>query len=191
MQRADTWIEGPPRRISARQLLPTLSPETCSACRSLSKETLAQQRLPLEKVSDQTRANLVQSWGQLVATKAQVLSAQAQVTASEIALNGVREEAKAGQRTLSSFETGPSFLEHKMDLEKQTTILPPAEPSTSSNSIDKPKQVSLFDAVRRRPFATSLADSGGANPARRSASNHSRNVTIFERFDVTFGQTIQ
>jgi len=29
------------------------------------------------------------------------------------------------------------------------TILPPAEPSTSSNSIDKPKQVSLFDAVRK------------------------------------------
>jgi outer membrane protein len=64
-----------------------------------SKETLAQQRLNLEQVRDQTRANLVQSWGQLVATKAQVLSAQAQVTASEIALNGVREEAKAGQRT--------------------------------------------------------------------------------------------
>jgi outer membrane protein len=35
----------------------------------------------------------------LVAGKAQVASAQAQVTASEIALNGVREEAKAGQRT--------------------------------------------------------------------------------------------
>ncbi len=33
------------------------------------------------------------------AGKAQVQSAQAQVTASEIALNGVREEAKAGQRT--------------------------------------------------------------------------------------------
>jgi outer membrane protein len=35
----------------------------------------------------------------LVAGKAQVASAQSQVTASEIALNGVREEAKAGQRT--------------------------------------------------------------------------------------------
>ena len=33
------------------------------------------------------------------AGKAQVASAQAQVQASEIALNGVREEAKAGQRT--------------------------------------------------------------------------------------------
>jgi outer membrane protein len=64
-----------------------------------SKETLAQQRLNLEQTRDQTRANTVTAWGQLVAGKAQVASAQAQVTASEIALNGVREEAKAGQRT--------------------------------------------------------------------------------------------
>ena len=64
-----------------------------------SKETLAQQRLNLEQVRDQTRANVVTAWGQLVAGKAQVQSAQSQVTASEIALNGVREEAKAGQRT--------------------------------------------------------------------------------------------
>ena len=64
-----------------------------------SKETLAQQRLNLEQVRDQTRANVVTAWGQLVAGKAQVRSAQSQVSASEIALNGVREEAKAGQRT--------------------------------------------------------------------------------------------
>jgi outer membrane protein len=64
-----------------------------------SKESLAQQRLVLEQVRDQTRANVVTAWGQLVAGKAQVASAQAQVSASEIALNGVREEAKAGQRT--------------------------------------------------------------------------------------------
>ncbi len=64
-----------------------------------SKESLAQQRLNLEQVRDQTRATVAQAWGQLVAGKAQVSSAQAQVTASEIALNGVREEARVGQRT--------------------------------------------------------------------------------------------
>jgi outer membrane protein len=64
-----------------------------------SKESLAQQRLVLEQTRDQIRANTVTAWGQLVAGKAQVSSAQSQVTASEIALNGVREEAKAGQRT--------------------------------------------------------------------------------------------
>ncbi|WP_407153983.1 TolC family outer membrane protein [Bradyrhizobium sp. STM 3557] len=63
------------------------------------KESLAQQRLTLDTTRDQARADVVTAWGQLVAGKAQVASAQAQVTASEIALNGVREEAKAGQRT--------------------------------------------------------------------------------------------
>ncbi|WFU45100.1 TolC family outer membrane protein [Bradyrhizobium sp. CB82] len=64
-----------------------------------SKETLAQQRLTLDQTRDQARSDTVSAWGQLEASKAQVQSAQAQVTASEIALNGVREEAKAGQRT--------------------------------------------------------------------------------------------
>lgn len=64
-----------------------------------SKETLAQQRLALDQTRDQARASVVQAWGQLLAGRAQVSSAQAQVQASEIALNGVREEAKAGQRT--------------------------------------------------------------------------------------------
>ena len=48
---------------------------------------------------DQTRATIAQAWGQLQAAKAQVSSAQSQVTASETALNGVREEARVGQRT--------------------------------------------------------------------------------------------
>jgi outer membrane protein len=64
-----------------------------------SKENLAQQRLNLEMVRDQTRANTVTAWGQLEAGKAQVASAESQVTASEIALTGVRREASVGQRT--------------------------------------------------------------------------------------------
>jgi outer membrane protein len=64
-----------------------------------SKETLAQQRLALEQARDQARANVVSTWGQLLAGKSQVRSAQEQVSESEIALNGVRDEARVGQRT--------------------------------------------------------------------------------------------
>ena len=64
-----------------------------------SKETVAQQRLNLEQVRDQTRQSIAQAWGAVQATKAQVESAQAQVRSSEVALNGVREEARVGQRT--------------------------------------------------------------------------------------------
>jgi outer membrane protein len=64
-----------------------------------SKETLGQQRLTLDVNRDQARATVVQSWGQLDATKAEIESTTAQVDAAEIALNGVREEARVGQRT--------------------------------------------------------------------------------------------
>jgi outer membrane protein len=64
-----------------------------------SKETLGQQRLNLDVNRDQARATVAQSWGQLQAAKAQIEATTAQVNAAEIALNGVREEARVGQRT--------------------------------------------------------------------------------------------
>ena len=63
------------------------------------KETLGQQRLSLDINRDQARATVVASWGQLDAAKAQIEATTAQVNAAEIALNGVREEARVGQRT--------------------------------------------------------------------------------------------
>jgi len=63
------------------------------------KETLGQRRLDLDTARDQVRQNVVQSWGQLDAAKANIEATQSQVQASEIALNGVREEARVGQRT--------------------------------------------------------------------------------------------
>jgi len=63
------------------------------------KETVGQQRLNLDVNRDQARATVVQSWGQLDAAKAQIEATTAQVNAAEIALNGVREEARVGQRT--------------------------------------------------------------------------------------------
>ncbi|MGD0421096.1 MAG: TolC family outer membrane protein [Xanthobacteraceae bacterium] len=65
----------------------------------LDKETVGQQRLNVDQVRDQTRANVVQAWGQLQAAKAEVEAAIRQNDASERALNGVRNEAGAGQRT--------------------------------------------------------------------------------------------
>jgi outer membrane protein len=63
------------------------------------KETLGQKRIDLDTARDTVRQNIVQTWGQLEAAKANIEATQAQVQASEIALNGVREEARVGQRT--------------------------------------------------------------------------------------------
>ncbi|MEP7031765.1 MAG: TolC family outer membrane protein, partial [Pseudolabrys sp.] len=63
------------------------------------KETLGQKRLDFDVSRDQVRQTTVQSWGQLEAAKANIDATTAQVQAAEIALNGVREEARVGQRT--------------------------------------------------------------------------------------------
>jgi outer membrane protein len=63
------------------------------------KEQLGQQRLVVDQQRDIVRQAVVSAWGVFANSKAQIESAQAQVSASEIALNGVREEAKVGQRT--------------------------------------------------------------------------------------------
>jgi outer membrane protein len=63
------------------------------------KETAGQRRLEADSIRDQVRAAVISSWGQLEAARAQIVAAQAQVEAAETALNGVREEARVGQRT--------------------------------------------------------------------------------------------
>jgi outer membrane protein len=63
------------------------------------KETAGQKRIDLDTARDQIQSTVVTTWGQLEAAKAQILATTAQVAASEIALNGVREEARVGQRT--------------------------------------------------------------------------------------------
>ncbi|PIK69971.1 channel protein TolC [Methylobacterium frigidaeris] len=63
------------------------------------KEQVGQARLQAELTRDQVRAGIVTAWGALEAAKARVIASQAQVQANEVALNGVREEARVGQRT--------------------------------------------------------------------------------------------
>jgi outer membrane protein len=63
------------------------------------KETLSQQRLQADLQRDKVRAAVISAWGVFQASAQVIKSAQAQVAAAEIALNGVREEAKVGQRT--------------------------------------------------------------------------------------------
>ncbi len=63
------------------------------------KETLGERRLQVDSARDRVVANAVAAWAMLEATAFQIEGTDAQVKAAEIALNGVREEAKVGQRT--------------------------------------------------------------------------------------------
>jgi outer membrane protein len=63
------------------------------------KETQGQKQLDLSVARDQARMTVAQAWAQLEAAKQSIESTKAQVKAAEAALNGVREEARLGQRT--------------------------------------------------------------------------------------------
>jgi outer membrane protein len=63
------------------------------------KETQGQKQLDLSVARDQARMTVAQAWAQLDAAKSSIESTRNQVKAAEAALNGVREEARLGQRT--------------------------------------------------------------------------------------------
>jgi outer membrane protein len=64
-----------------------------------SKENLTVQELRADSARDQIRQNVVAAWGLNQASIGVVRAARAAVSANEVALTGVREEAKVGQRT--------------------------------------------------------------------------------------------
>src|SRR6202167_1278721 len=64
-----------------------------------SKESAAQQRLNLDLVRRQVRGNISQAWAQLTAAKGELEKAKIAVAAAEATLNGMRKEARVGERT--------------------------------------------------------------------------------------------
>ncbi|MFK8036447.1 MAG: TolC family outer membrane protein [Hyphomicrobiales bacterium] len=64
-----------------------------------SKEIAGQRQIELDLTRQQVRASVVSAWGQLTASRAVIVAAEAQRNASQIALSGVIEEQRVGQRT--------------------------------------------------------------------------------------------
>jgi outer membrane protein len=101
-QRYDSQISGDnvlAASVVAQLTVPIYEGGQAYATTRQAKETVGQRRLEADSIRDQVRAAVISSWGQLEAARAQIQAAQAQVDAAETALNGVREEARVGQRT--------------------------------------------------------------------------------------------
>ena len=64
-----------------------------------SKESLSQQEMQTDSLRNQVRQAVIAAWGLNEASVGVVRAARAAVSANEVALTGVREEAKVGQRT--------------------------------------------------------------------------------------------
>ena len=79
--------------------LPIYDGGTAASQTRQAKETAVQSRLVLEQVRNQARTAAIGAWVSSEGTKVALAAAEAEVKSANIALQGVRREAQAGQRT--------------------------------------------------------------------------------------------
>lgn len=86
-------------RVQGRLSMPFYEGGLTSSRVRQAKETAGQRKLDVDVSRAELLALVRANWGSLQAAKAQIAAVQIQINAAERALYGVREEAKAGQRT--------------------------------------------------------------------------------------------
>ena len=114
-QRFDVTGEAVPNRALTASLMgqisvPIYDGGVTYASTRQAKEQLGQQELQTDLQRDKVRAAVVSAWGVNENSVGIIKSAKAQVAAAEIALAGVREEAKVGQRTTFDVLTAQQTL---------------------------------------------------------------------------------
>ncbi len=97
---SSTVAETETTSIVARATVPLYTTGEVQARVRQAKHTHVSRIQEIEQNRSDVQAQVVQAWSQLQAADAQLTSDNAQVKALEIALSGVREEEKVGQRTL-------------------------------------------------------------------------------------------
>ncbi len=81
------------------------------------KQTRTQRMLEIDVARAQVQQAVLSAWGGLQAANASIRSAQAQIEASSVALEGVREEARVGQRTtLDVLDAEQELLDARVNL---------------------------------------------------------------------------
>lgn len=86
--------------VTGRLTVPFYSGGEVEARVRQAKHTHVSRLQEIEQARTETQAQVVAAWSQLTASRAQLESDQASVDANRIALAGVREEERVGQRTL-------------------------------------------------------------------------------------------
>lgn len=86
--------------ISGRLSVPLYQGGETHARVRQAKHTHVSRLQEIEQARVETKSNATAAWARLMAARAQIRSDQVQVDANRVALEGVREEEKVGQRTL-------------------------------------------------------------------------------------------
>ncbi|MGO9544015.1 MAG: TolC family outer membrane protein [Rhodomicrobium sp.] len=87
-------------RVYGQLTVPLYQAGSVSAQIRQAIETLSQMRQNIDAERELARANVSSQWGLIVAARGNVAAGKSAVEASSIALEGVREEEKVGQRTI-------------------------------------------------------------------------------------------
>ncbi len=110
-------IESDEAQVLANLTVPIYQAGEVSARIRQAQETRSQRLQQIDEARVQIRSNVVSAWGELLSTRAQIVSDQAAVEASRIALEGVREEERVGQRTvLDVLDAEQEFLNTQVAL---------------------------------------------------------------------------
>ncbi|MEQ8479065.1 MAG: TolC family outer membrane protein [Hoeflea sp.] len=86
-------------QVQARVTIPIYQGGAASARVRQAKEQLGQQRILVDKARRSIEQSVVSSWTQMEAAQATIQANRAQLSAANLALNGVVEERRVGQRT--------------------------------------------------------------------------------------------
>jgi len=137
------------------------------------KHTHVSRLQEVEQYRSQTQATVVAAWSKLQASRAQLISDQAQVKANQTALQGVREEEKVGQRTvldvlnaeqeLLNSQVQLTATQHDLVVNSYTVISAIGRLSVQelgTNSVVYDPEIH-YSEVRRQPWGVSITHSDG------------------------------
>lgn len=103
--------------LTARLTVPLYQGGAQSSQVRQARETASQRRIEVESVRRGTIADAIEAWETVSTTRSRISSLNAQVSAQQVALDGVRQEAQVGERTpLDVLDAEQDLLDAQVDL---------------------------------------------------------------------------
>jgi outer membrane protein len=140
------------------------------------KQTAGQRRIDIQTQQRSTEASAIQNWDQLSSARAQIQSFQAQVHASEIALEGIQQEQRVGLRTVIEvlnaeqdlFTARVNLVSSQRDEVVFAYQLSASVGSLLASNLNLPVDiydpVAHYNATRGRWFGTNIDDPNAGKP---------------------------
>ncbi len=178
-RRHDNSVQGDTRNIGSvlgQISIPIYDGGSAYSRTRAAKESLGERRLQVDSTRDRVVQAVVAAWALMEATGFQIEGAAAQVAAAEIALNGVREEARVGQRTtLDVLNAQQELLNARVSqvtAQRDRVVASYALLSPLANSLPGPLVSRSRPMIRR--CITSRSRTAGSDCARPAASKLGR-----------------